>query len=80
MVIERALEAVEGVRQADGVLVAEPLAGEPGLDHVISVAPSRASNVNSSVVSKLDPSSRVSVDVIKIRHGRSITSKTWWWW
>jgi hypothetical protein len=45
----------------------------------MSVPPSRGSNVNSSEVSKLEPSSRVSVVVSRIRRGRSIASNTWRW-
>ncbi len=78
--LERALEAVEGVREAAGVLVAQRLLGNPAWTIVIRVPPSRGSNVNSSVVSKLDPSSRVSVEAIRIRCGRSIASNTWRWW
>src|SRR5215216_4362431 len=54
--------------------------GNPAWTMVISVPPPRGSNVNSMVVSKLDPSGRVSVEAIRIRRGRSITSNTWRWW
>ena len=54
--------------------------GKPAWTIVISVPPSRGSKLNSIEVSKLEPSSRVSVVVSRIRRGRSIASNTWRWW
>ena len=54
--------------------------GNPDWRIVIRVPPSCGSNANSSAVSKLDPSRRVSVVVKRIRRGRSIASNTWRWW
>ena len=54
--------------------------GNPAWTIVISVRSPRGSNVNSRLVSKLDPSRRVSVEASLIRCGRSITSNTWRWW
>ena len=54
--------------------------GKPAWISVISVPPSRGANVNSMLVTKLEPSSRVSVVASRIRRGRSIASNTWRWW
>ena len=54
--------------------------GKPAWSSVISVPPSRGANVNSMLIAKLEPSSRVSVVASRTRCGRSIASNTWRWW